>query len=99
MTSIPGREESIQCIFCSKGKNDGLRLIGGQGVYVCEECIRNSYNLLLKISEEEDKRSLKSVPRPTQIKKILDEYVVGQEKAKRVLAVAVYNHYRRIELM
>ncbi len=90
-------KDLFHCIFCNKGKREGLRLIGGQGIYVCEECIRNSFNLLNKISEEDDKRSPRSVPKPADIKKVLDEYVVGQERAKRVLSVAVYNHYRRME--
>jgi len=97
--SIPkDPKELFHCIFCGKGKREGLRLIGGQGIYVCEECIRNSYQLLNKITEEDERRSLKSVPKPTEIKRVLDEYVVGQERAKRILSVAVYNHYRRMEV-
>ncbi len=91
-------KELFHCIFCGKGKREGLRLIGGQGIYVCEECIRNSYQLLNKITEEDERRTLKTVPKPTEIKKVLDEYVVGQERAKRILSVAVYNHYRRMEV-
>jgi len=90
-------KDLFHCIFCNKGKREGLRLIGGQGIYVCEECIRNSYTLLNKISEEDDKRAPRSVPKPADIKKALDEYVVGQERAKRILSVAVYNHYRRMD--
>jgi ATP-dependent Clp protease ATP-binding subunit ClpX len=93
-----GVGDSPQCIFCTKGKNDGLKLIGGQGTYVCEECIRNSYGLLQKITEEEQRHSIRTLPRPAQIKAALDEYVIGQEKAKKTLSVAVYNHYRRVEL-
>jgi ATP-dependent Clp protease ATP-binding subunit ClpX len=97
--SPSGKEnkELLQCIFCSKGKREGLRLIGGQGIYVCEECIRNSYALLNRLTEEEDRRAQKTLPKPAQIKKVLDDYVIGQERAKRTLSVAVYNHYRRIE--
>jgi ATP-dependent Clp protease ATP-binding subunit ClpX len=91
-------KDLFHCIFCGKGKRDGLRLIGGQGIYVCEECVRNSYQLLNKISEEDDKRAPRSTPKPTEIKRILDDYVVGQDRAKRVLSVAVYNHYRRLEV-
>jgi len=98
MDSDFGITDSPQCIFCTKGKSDGLKLIGGQGTYVCEECIRNSYSLLQKISEEEERHSVRTLPRPMQIKSALDEYVIGQEKAKRVLSVAVYNHYRRVEV-
>src|SRR5258706_4427164 len=94
---IFGVNETPRCIFCNKGKTDGLKLIGGQGTYVCEECIRNSYGLLQKINEEEQRHSIRTLPRPAQIKSALDEYVIGQEKAKRALSVAVYNHYRRVE--
>ena len=97
--SIPkDPKELFHCIFCGKGKREGLRLIGGQGIYVCEECIRNSYQLLNKITEEDERRTPKSVPKPGEIKRVLDEYVVGQERAKRILSVAVYNHYRRMEV-
>ncbi|HOW28533.1 MAG TPA: ATP-dependent Clp protease ATP-binding subunit ClpX [Elusimicrobiota bacterium] len=89
--------DGIQCVFCGKGKPQGLRLIGGQGIYVCEECVRNSYSLLSRLTEEEDRRAQRNLPKPSQIKKSLDDYVVGQEQAKRILSVAVYNHYRRIE--
>jgi ATP-dependent Clp protease ATP-binding subunit ClpX len=97
--SIPkDPKELFHCIFCGKGKREGLRLIGGQGIYVCEECIRNSYQLLNKITEEDERRTPKAVPKPGEIKRVLDEYVVGQERAKRILSVAVYNHYRRMEV-
>src|SRR3954464_7543005 len=99
MDSNFGINDSPQCIFCTKGKSDGLKLIGGQGTYVCEDCIRNSYGLLQKITEEEQRHSIRTLPRPVQIKNALDEYVIGQERAKRTLSVAVYNHYRRVELM
>src|SRR4029077_1318432 len=100
MTTPPPRDpkELFHCIFCGKGKREGLRLIGGQGIYVCEECICNSFQLLNKITEEDERRSPKSVPKPAEIKRVLDEYVVGQERAKRILSVAVYNHYRRMDV-
>ena len=96
----PYRDERdlFSCIFCRKSKKDGLKLIGGNGVYVCEECIRNSYDLLNKITDEDERRTLlKQVPKPTEIKSALDEYVVSQEKAKKILSVAVYQHFRRME--
>jgi ATP-dependent Clp protease ATP-binding subunit ClpX len=99
MESGFGTTESPQCVFCAKGKADGLKLIGGQGTYVCEECIRNSYALLQKISDEEQRHAIRTLPPPTQIKSALDEYVIGQDKAKRILSVAVYNHYRRVEMV
>jgi ATP-dependent Clp protease ATP-binding subunit ClpX len=85
------------CIFCKRGKTDGLRLIGGHGSYVCEECIRNSIELLDRIESEESRRISRAVLKPKEIHKALDEYVVGQERAKKALSVAVYNHYRRLE--
>ncbi|MBK8869581.1 MAG: ATP-dependent Clp protease ATP-binding subunit ClpX [Elusimicrobia bacterium] len=98
MSNEPSVTKDVtQCVFCSKGKREGLRLVGGQGVYVCEDCVRNSYSLLSRIEEEESRRAQRSLPRPSEIKKVLDDYVIGQETAKRILSVAVYNHYRRID--
>ncbi len=99
MASQADSTDSPQCVFCNKGKRDGLKLIGGQGTYVCEECIRNSYALLQRITEEEERHAIRQLPRPAEIKKALDEYVIGQEKAKKTLSVAVYNHYRRADLI
>jgi len=97
--SIPkDPKELFHCLFCGKGKREGLRLIGTRGMYFCEECVRNSYQMLEKMTEEDERRSVKTVPKPAEIKRVLDEYVVGQERAKRVLSVAVYNHYRRMEV-
>jgi len=89
--------EALQCVFCSKSRREGLRLIGGQGVYICEDCVRNSNALLNRLTEEEDRRTQRALPKPSEIKAVLDDYVVGQEAAKRILSVAVYNHYRRID--
>lgn len=97
----PGEKEgreALQCVFCSKSRREGLRLIGGQGVYICEDCVRNSNALLNRLTEEEERRTQRTLPKPSEIKTVLDDYVVGQETAKRILSVAVYNHYRRIDL-
>ena len=69
-------KENFECVFCSKSKKDGLKLIGGNGVYVCEECIRNSFALLQKISDEDEKRTTRSILKPADIKRALDEYVI-----------------------
>lgn len=87
----------LQCVFCGKGNKEGVRLIGGQGVYVCDICIQNSHTLLQKLKAEEERKSRPSMLKPAAIKDFLDEYVIGQEKAKRTISVAVYNHYKRIE--
>ncbi|MCK5533749.1 ATP-dependent Clp protease ATP-binding subunit ClpX [bacterium] len=90
-------QEVLQCVFCGKGKKERKKLVGGQGVYICEECVRISYSLLEKVEITDKKKEKKeSVPKPHEIKKILDEHIVGQETAKKNLAVAVYNHYKRI---
>ena len=91
--------QEYSCVFCHRGKLHGLRLIGGQGAYVCEECIKNSQELLIRIEAEEARRSSRTLPKPSEIKKILDEYVISQERTKKILSVAVYNHYRRLENM
>lgn len=95
------REEKhgLYCSFCGKGQLEVRRLIAGPGVYICDECIV----LCNEIMAEEwfnDQKSTKVglLPRPKEIKSILDEYVIGQERAKKILAVAVYNHYKRINV-
>jgi len=98
MVELTDRKESLGCVFCGKNKNEVKKLIGGHGVYICDECIRLSYNLLSKITVEEEKKTKKVLPKPYEIKAILDEYVIGQERAKKLLAVAVYNHYQRVGL-
>lgn len=97
-----GAEPSKQkCIFCGKGFP--LRLVGKYGIYICEECVKSSYALLDKEVFDEDggiysmSDMALNIPRPSQIKRVLDQYVVGQDETKKTLAVAVYNHYRRVE--
>ncbi|MCD6413126.1 MAG: ATP-dependent Clp protease ATP-binding subunit ClpX [Elusimicrobia bacterium] len=83
------------CIFCSRGKNEVRFLVGSSGIYICEECVMASYNLVKKLREK--KSGGKAVPTPQKIKEELDNFVISQEKAKKILSVSVYNHYRRIK--
>jgi len=85
-----------KCSFCGKGKGEVQQLIAGpNSIFICNECIDICHGLLEK-SVPEKKSDVKELPLPSQIKKRLDEYVIGQDRAKRILSVAVYNHYKRI---
>lgn len=87
----------LRCSFCGKSQNEVKKLIAGPGVYICDECIELCNDIIAEEREREDnaKAQLK-VPKPVDIKTFLDDYVIGQEKAKKSLAVAVHNHYKRI---
>ena len=93
---------TLKCSFCGKSQEQVKRLIAGPNVYICDECIELCNEILeeeLSIykKEDSDEWSLESLPKPAEIKEILDSYVIGQEKAKKTLAVAMYNHYKRIQ--
>ncbi|PYN88544.1 MAG: ATP-dependent Clp protease ATP-binding subunit ClpX, partial [Candidatus Rokuibacteriota bacterium] len=88
---------TLRCSFCGKSQNDVRKLIAGPTVYICDECIELCNDIIAEEWEEEKSRELRSLPKPAEIKTALDQYVVGQERAKKVLAVAVHNHYKRIE--
>src|SRR6201981_1699974 len=83
--------------FCGKSQNDVRKLIAGPTVYICGECIELCNDIIAEEWEEEKSRELRSLPKPAEIKNVLDQYVVGQERAKKILALAVHNHYKRIE--
>ena len=94
--------KSIRCSFCGKTQNQAGRLIAGNGAYICDECIQLCMSIIADDVDEPMKEAespelrFESLPKPADIKANLDEYIVGQERAKTVLSVAVYNHYKRI---
>lgn len=91
---------SVKCSFCGKMQEEVDRIVAGPGVYICNECVKVCTNILEDDNYEEETgytlNNMDEIPNPQQIKSILDEYVIGQEEAKKTLAVAVYNHYKRI---
>ena len=99
-----GNDNEVRCSFCGKPQSQAKRLISGNGVYICDECVE----LCMDIIADEDSlhrgrpqpknepRAEMVLPKPQEIKKQLDEYVIGQDEAKMTLAVAVYNHYKRM---
>jgi len=89
--------ENLSCSFCGKGRKEVKKLIAGPTVYICDECIELCNDIIAEEFEKEESYSGHSmVPKPFEIKKFLDEYVIGQESAKKILSVAVHNHYKRI---
>ena len=88
----------LKCSFCGKVQDQVKKLVAGPGVYICDECIELCNEIIEEELNEEAGLELSDIPKPKEIKEILDQYVVGQEEAKRTLAVAVYNHYKRINL-
>src|ERR1043166_8529881 len=90
---------TLCCSFCGKSQKEVKKLIAGPAVYICDECIELCNDIIAEEIKLEETLGpdLKKLPKPQEIKEILDEYVIGQERAKKVLSVAVYNHYKRIE--
>ena len=87
---------TLKCSFCGKSQDQVRKLVAGPGVYICDECIELCNEIIEEEIGHEENINLQDVPKPQGIKEILDQYVIGQETAKRTLSVAVYNHYKRI---
>ena len=99
-------EQEKKCQFCNTPKSSGRRFIGGGGVIICEDCIKSSYDILRHLRQRDEKWGAagsylkdEDLKKPREIVEFLDQYVIGQDKAKRSIAVAVYNHYKRIRSM
>src|SRR5918995_609967 len=90
--------EILRCSFCNKDQNDVRKLIAGPTVFICDECVEVCNDIIADDNRFESRGARTSLPTPQEIKKFLDEYVIGQELTKKKLAVAVYNHYKRIEI-
>lgn len=86
----------LKCSFCGKSQDQVRKLVAGPGVYICDECIELCTEIVEEELGHEEELDLKDIPKPIEIRNILDQYVIGQEQAKKSLSVAVYNHYKRI---
>ena len=98
MANFRRPEELLCCSFCGKSQNDVKKLIAGPGVYVCNECIDICNEIINDDERAETSSTRTTLPKPQEISSFLDEYVIGQEESKKRLAVAVYQHYKRLEL-
>jgi ATP-dependent Clp protease ATP-binding subunit ClpX len=98
MAKKKGEGDVLRCSFCNKNQRDVKKLIAGPTVYICDECVDICLDIIAEEREPEEQKGRPKLPAPVEIKKFLDEYVIGQDKAKKKLAVAVYNHYKRNEL-
>ncbi len=89
---------NLCCSFCGKSQREVKKLIAGPTVYICDECIALCNDIIAEEVDRDDSfQSGTPLPKPSEIKAVLDEYVIGQERAKKALSVAVHNHYKRID--
>src|SRR5512136_1522895 len=93
-----GEGEVLRCSFCNKDQNDVRKLIAGPTVFICDECVDVCNDIIADDRRAEGRANRTGLPTPQETKKFLDKYVIGKEQAKKKLAVAVYNHYKRIEI-
>ena len=93
-----GESDLLKCSFCGKSQKQVKKLIAGPGVYICDECIDLCNEIIEEELAETTELKLDELPKPREIYEFLDEYVIGQDQAKKVLSVAVYNHYKRVQV-
>jgi len=92
-------DDTLRCSFCGKNQNEVRKLIAGPTVYICNECIDICIEIISDDAQQDSAATRPALPKPTEIKTFLDEYVIGQDETKKKLAVAVYQHYKRIEML
>jgi ATP-dependent Clp protease ATP-binding subunit ClpX len=98
VTNSSGQDGQLTCSFCGKAQEDVKKLIAGPAVYICDECIELCKDIVAEeIPADDASVGGGSLPKPAEVKDVLDDFVIGQERAKKVLSVAVYNHYKRVE--
>ena len=97
MTRIGETSDLLKCSFCGKTQKQVKKLIAGPGVYICDECIDLCNEIIVEELSEANSLGLQELPKPTEIYEFLDQYVIGQERSKKSLSVAVYNHYKRVQ--
>ncbi len=98
MIKFNDEKGQLKCSFCGKVQDQVRKLVAGPGVYICDECIELCNEIIEEELQEDFEFELRDIPKPKEIKAILDQYVISQEKAKKTLSVAVYNHYKRINV-
>lgn len=97
-SNTTNNKKTVRCSFCGKSQNEANRIIAGPSAYICDDCVRACVDIISEESAVQDRTvsADKSLPKPHEIKSVLDEYVIGQDEAKVAISVAVYNHYKRI---
>lgn len=99
MTKTPSKDDkkgTLYCSFCGKSQHEVKKLIAGPNVFICDECIGLCTDIITEEHQESAVKEAGKMPAPKKIKEVLDDYVIGQELAKKVLSVSVYNHYKRL---
>jgi ATP-dependent Clp protease ATP-binding subunit ClpX len=99
MSKKGGNGDVLRCSFCNKSQRDVKKLIAGPTVYICDECVDICLDIIAEDRVLETQTPETKLPKPKEIKEFLDGYVIGQDQAKKKLAVAVYNHYKRIDYL
>ena len=89
-------KESLFCSFCGKNQKEVKKLIAGPTVFVCDECVELCMDIIKEDNKNNKSKTKKNIPKPSEINKLLNDYVIGQDHAKKSLSVAVYNHYKRL---